>query len=414
MAAVAEPPVATPPPNTPPVREFKASDIKPPSEPAAPPKPGSARDGMIERLKASAKPDPTQPNPPASTKPADKPTVSEVEDPDEPTTDKPPTEPETDPAKKGKVSPWKLVEEYKAKAAALEAEKLELSKRALPKEEWEKTQSTIEAERKRNAELESEIVFVNYSKSKEFQEKYVAPYDEAWKKAMVDLGELKVEAGGEERPIQPADILELVNLPLPEARAKAEEVYGVFANDVMEHRKEIKNLFDKQQAALTEAKTKGVERTKQMAELTKRQQEEMSLELRTNWTMANEEALTHPKYGSFFKPSEGDEQGNQRLAKGFELADRAFSENPAAPGLTPEQRKSIVQRHAAVRNRAAAFGKLVYLNEQKDATIADLQKRLEEYQSSEPGAGGGRKPPTTPEAKSGFAGLSERLQKIAK
>ena len=106
--------------------------------------------------------------------------------------------------------------------------------------------------------------------------------------------------------------------------------------------------------------------------------------------------------------------GNQRLAKGFELADRAFSENPLAPNLTAEQRRSIVERHAAVRNRAAAFGRLVYQNDQLTTERDALKKELAEFKSTVPGTAGSEgAPPSGTEVK-GYARLRQGLEKIAK
>ena len=84
---------------------------------------------------------------------------------------------------------------------------------------------------------------------------------------------------------------------------------------------------------------------------------------------------------------EGDEEANTRLKKGFEIADRAFSVNPLDPKLTPEQRQEVVRLHSAVRNRAAAFGKLVYQNEKLAAKAAELEAELAKYKNAQPGAG---------------------------
>ena len=208
--------------------------------------------------------------------------------------------------------------------------------------------------------------------------------------------------------------VELVNLPLPEARKAAVEKFGDFADDVMAHRKEIRRLFDEQSAALEEAKTSGAKREAEKREQQTRQWGEMTTEIKTTWAKANEEAAADEKYGSYFKPVDGDEQGNQRLAKGFELADRAFSENPLAPGLDAEKRKAIVQRHAAVRNRCAAFGRLVYQNQQKADEIAALKKELAEYKDTEPPADGGSRAPAQPRPATGMAGVLDDLRKRAK
>jgi hypothetical protein len=97
--------------------------------------------------------------------------------------------------------------------------------------------------------------------------------------------------------------------------------------------------------------------------------------------------LADEKNGPFFKPVEGDEHWNQRLAKGFELVDRAFAENPLDPNLTSEQRAAVVRRHAAVRNRAAAFGPLKYKVSQLETKVAELTKELEQFKGSTPTVG---------------------------
>ncbi len=420
MPAVAEPTIvgaasATPAPVPAGGKEIFVSQIPAPAAPPAPPAPGSAKSKMIETLKSRAKPEPSaNGEPPALTSPHAKESAKEPEKPpvSEPVT--PPTEePTATEADKKKVNPWKLVDEYKAKVAKAEAEKLELSKRAIPQDKWEETQKRLEAESKRNQELEEHIKFVDYSKSNEFKEKYQAPYDAAWKRAMGELGELTVETEDGNRALAPADLLELVNMTLPEARARAEQVFGSFANDVMQHRKEIRSLFDQQNAALESAKKGSLEREKQMLEQSERQRTEVLSELKEVWTKANESALADEKYGKFFKPEEGDEQGNQRLAKGFELADRSFAEDPFAKGLTPEQRREITQRKAAVRNRCAAFGKLHHLNSQLEQKVATLAKELEQYKASSPSTGG-RASPAPNSKPGGFASLADELRKRAK
>jgi hypothetical protein len=365
---------------------------------------------MLENLRSRAKPEPGTAVEPAAA------TAAPVVDDDEP-----PAEPAAaaaaaaKPDDKKKVNPWKLVDDYKAQIKAKEAELAEVSKRAIPEADYKKTQETLAQKEARLKELEEEIRYVNYSKSDEFKTKYQKPYDDAWKRAMGELKEITVETGdGNTRPVEPSDILELVNMPLGKAHAAAVEKFGDLAAEVMAHRKEIRKLFDEQSAALEEARTSGEAREKQQREDRQKEVGEMSGTIRETWSKANEAAAADEKYGPFFKPVEGDEQGNQRLAKGFELADRAFSENPMAPGLTPEQRNSIVQRHAAVRNRCAAFGRLVHFVQTRDAEIAALKKQLAEYSGSEPPAeGSGGAAPAEPAAK-GMEGMLSELRKRAK
>lgn len=420
MAAPAAPAPETtelPPPSPPTNPESKQTIhvVPPPIEPGAPPKPGSARERMHQELRKRAgaedppasAPSPAKPEdktkPPISPKTTEpeKPAAAAAEEPEPTTEPAPATEPKPGDKKGDKrVSPWKLVDEYKAKNAELEKQLVERA--ALPEKEKKEFLSRIEEIQKRNEELEDAIRFVNYRKSKEFQTKYQEPYQKAWSSAISELREIPVIVGeGQTRPATAQDMLNLVNLPLAEARTQAEALFGPFANDVMAHRKTIKQLWDTQAQALEEAEKNGAQREKEQIELSRKRIGEIQEQIDQTWQSANETATKDEKHGKYFLPIEGDEEGNQKLAKGYELVDRAFRENPKDPNLTAEQRKSIINRHAAVRNRAAAYGRLVYLKEQAEARISELEKELDEIKSSTPPGGGDK--PATSEAVSGSA-----------
>jgi hypothetical protein len=420
-AAAAPAPKAAPPLANAPKVELKPADLGVPKD-TAPAKPGSAKSKMFEELRKKADPN----YKPAE--PAEKPNLPDKKEGDE---DEDPAAPAPDAkegeaaaaaaaAKPAKVSPWKLVEEHKAARAAAEAKLIESEKRAIPEAKWKEKEAALEASTKRLNELEEEIRFVNYSKSKEFNEKYQQPYQAAWNRAMGELGELLVqetngdgEPMGEARAVTPNDILELVNMPLGRAFEAARAKFGDLAPEVMAHRKEIRKLADEQGMALETARKSGGEREKAMTEQQQKQYAEVSGSIKETWSKANEEVKADEKYGVYLKPRDGDEQGNQRLAKGYEMADRAFSENPLAPGLTTEQRQSIVKRHAAVRNRAAAFGRLVYDLGLSRTEVADLKKQLAEYQGSEPNRDGSKKNPQ-PVQRSAKEGMFDALRKLAK
>lgn len=385
--------------------EINASRIGEGAEPPPPPKPGSARARMAEDLRKRAGQEPGTERVPEKVKEAadekEKPAVKpeDVEAPEEEkqtVEDGKGADEKVAPAdpKKGKVNPWKLVDELKAKRAELEAKLLDTEKRAIPEDKWKQTNETLTAREARLKELEEEIRYVNYSKSEEFKKTYQEPYDKAWASAMEELGEIKIEVGdsGEKRTLQPADLLRLVNLPVDEAQAAAEEMVGAgLAGEMMAYRKDIKKLWNAQADALERVRKEGAARETQQKEQQQRQFGEVSSQIKQIYTDANEEARAHPKYGKFFAPVEGDENVNQRLAKGFELVDRAFNENPMN-AKTPEERASIVKRHAAVRNRAAAFGRLVYENEQLLARAEAAEKKFKDIQGSEPETKGTEKP----------------------
>ncbi len=333
-------------------------------------------------------------------KPAAAPAVKEVAKPGDA-----PAEPElgpdgkpiaVDPAapKDGKrPSPWKMVEEYKGKLSKAEAELVELRKGGVPEEAKKSFEDRITKAETRAQELEKYLHYVDYSQTDEFKTKYVEPYNKAWNTAMSEIKELTVNdaATGGERPVVANDMLQLVNAPLARARQLAVEMFGEFADDAMAHRKEIRSLFDAQNTALEDAKKNGQERLKQAQEDQSRLRTQLTESIKQDWEAENKTIQNHEKYGTYFKPREGDDQWNNGLEKGFALVDKAFSENPADPKLTPEQRKEVIRRHAAVRNRAAAWGPMRVKMEALAAQVKALTEELGQYKELEPGAGGDRK-----------------------
>lgn len=318
-----------------------------------------------------------------------------------------------DKSRKEKPNPWKMYEEQKKEVLKLREELAETNKRAIPQDKWTEAENKRTVIEKRAAELEEEIKFVNYSKSKEFKEKYEQPYFASWNRARDELKGVTIEtAEGQNRPMNDMDMLELVNLPLASAKSKAVELYGDLAPEVMQFRNEIRKSSDDQQRALEDARKVGVARDKDVSERTQRERGEMNKSILETWDKANNEVLEDPKHGINFKPRDGDQQGNQLLAKGFELADRAFREN-ASSATTSEERAGIVRRHAAVRNRAAAYGRLVFDNTQAQAKIASLEKLVAEYKGSEPSLDGSQPPPKG-EVKNTMGGMFGRLRAKAK
>ncbi len=336
-------------------------------------------------------------------------------EPDKPADTAEPTAPT--PEKKGKINPWKLVDEHKAARAKAEQEIAELRKSIVDPNRIKEMETKTSEYEKRVKELEDEIRFVNYEKHPEFVEKFKKPYEQAWKRWMSDLGELTVqdEASGEERPLAPHDLLELVRLPLPKAREAAEAKFGSFADDIMSARKEIRGLFDAQSQALDNARKQGSEREQQLAKQAQEHMEVMKKQIRETWDKANQEAVADEKIAPYFKPIEGDEEGNKRLAKGYEMADKAFSSpNPADPRLTPEQRESVIRLHAAVRNRAAAFGRAMYRNQVLQAKIDELAKELIAFKSAQPGSATPRQTRSEPGAMSAHDAIFADLRRRAR
>jgi hypothetical protein len=392
------------------------------------PKPGGAKAKMFEKLgeKSNANPRTAMaPTAPKSPEPAKAEAVKPAESAASPSASEPTKTGEPvsttvdtkDVNANKKASPWKLVEEFKGKATKAEQELAELRKQITPENDRKAWQERIDRAEARSKQLEEHMTYVDYSQTEDFKQKYDAPYDKAWKKAMAELTDIKIADGqGGERNIHPQDLLTIINAPLAKARQMADEAFGSFANDVMAHRNEIRNLYDKRDGALEEVKKNGLAKKQQEAETYTKNMAEMTKNISATWQQENDAVLKDEKYGHLFKPREGDEHWNQRLSKGYELVDKAFSQNPGDPKLTPEERASVIRRHAAVRNRAAAWGALRGEVEALTASNKALNEELKQYKDTEPPGGAGRSPnaSTAGGAANAKASMFEALKKKAR
>lgn len=416
-------PAAAPAPSKPAAPAKSSAPAKPaaPSPTAKVTNPFDQSDLDMERF---AEPDQEEPKPPGTPK-SQKPTGKavekpEVEDPEaqleqeeKPVEEAKPEEkigPDGKPVpaeKPGKTSPWKLVESYKQTNAKLQQEIAEIRTSMkpgeLPKEHQEKF-TAIEA---RNKELEDEIRYVNYSKSKEFTEQYQKPYEEAWTNAISDLKELVItNDDGSSRTATAQDLISLSNMPLGQARATAKAWFGDSADDVMSHRRTIRDLSDKQTKALEDAKTHGSERDQQRTAEMQAQMKARGEETAKVWSAVNSEAVE--KY-EFLRPVEGQTERNEKLEKASKFVDETFALN-VNRAKTQEERDQIIRRHAALRNRAIGFSVLKHENTSLKSELDALREELKQFQGSEPtggeprGGGSGEAPADTLEG--AVAGLA--------
>jgi hypothetical protein len=396
--------------------EAKAAPEPPKPKAPEPPKPTAPLPQVTTEFGEEAEPE----TPVTSEEPEQAKAPEESEATNEPEAKPEDTEPAKTPEKKGKLSPWRLVDEWKGKAAKLERELAEAKSKSIPEIDAKQLNDRASKAEQRVKELEDELRFKDYEKHPEFIEQYQKPYEAEFKRAMAELTEINVvDAAGNERPAAAEDMLALLNLPLGKAQELAKSMFGDFTPYVMEYRRTLKGLMDKRQDAIQQAKTTGAEREKQRTEQTQRQNAELNETITKAWKQAEQDTITDQRYGKYFTPRESDPDWNQRLAKGFELVDRAFSDpNPRDPRLAPEDRAKVIKRHAALRYRAAAFGALRYENEKLGSRVAELEKELEGYKSTEPGSAGGAKPRNGTEGASGggytFEKLSQGLRKYVK
>src|ERR1700744_1285778 len=403
-----------------------------PAAPAVPAKP-SGKANLFKELEKKAnggkapETPPAKPGePPAGTRPAAAPEAKPGEEGQQPGEGEAPkpgegAAPETAglTPEERKQKPWKLVEDYKKKAlnAAKELQTVQQRQQQFDTEKKTLEERAAKAEQ-RATELEKQLTFVDYSQTEEFKTTYVKPYEGAWGKAMEELRELTVPDGnGGERQIVPNDMLAIVNAPLAKARQMAEELFGNFANDVMTHRNTIRGLYEKQAAAIEDAKKNGFEKQKQQQEQAQQADAQLTKAITDTWQAENEAVMKNEKVSTLFKPRDGDDKWNTMLQQGYELVDKGFAMNPRDPKLTPEQRTEAIRRHAAIRNRAAGWGALRLEVERLGQQLKATQAELAQYKESEPGANGDRTP--NPPGAPGTGGTAKEkmfaeLQKRAK
>ena len=308
------------------------------------------------------------------------------------------------------------MDEYKGKLAKAEQEIATIKSSLVPEAERAQIEKRVQAAEKRAAELDEHIKYVDYTKSGEFQQKFQAPYENAFKRAMSDLKDLSVPGadGTSTRPFGPEDLLQLVNMERGQARKVAEELFGSDAADVLAARLECRKLWDERETGLSEAKKSGNARIQQAQQQYRAAVEAITKATKQTWDTVNAGLLNDPEIGQFFKPRDGDQEWNQRLAKGFQLVDTAFSQDPRDPKLTPDQRSAVVKRHAAVRNRAAAWGAMRHDLTKALDQIKSLEKKLGGYKTSTPPASG-TTPSGGPAAElHGMARLNAGLDKLAR
>lgn len=370
------------------------------------PVPKSAREGVYEALSkkshASGPPDvvPTPVDEPPN--PNDRtPEKSTGTDQDAP---KPGDEPIASPSidKGKKTSPWKLYDAEKKARAAAEAEVQRLKSSVVPEQERTDIEARAVAAENRAQELENEIRFTNYSKSAEFKDKYQVPYEKAWQKATAEMSEISVtdSSTGELRAFDPQDMLQLVQLPLGQAREVADATFGKFANEAMAYRKEIRGLFDQQKEALKEAQVKGGERDKSRQEEYNRNMGALSGELGKTWQEMSSAVtgkspaaawLTPQGVGDGKTPTPEESEFNSALDTAKKLVQEAWKASPTNPKLNPEERRKAVAQHNAIYHRAIAYGPMKLQIGRLTRQLQQANKDLASYKGSTPGTGGSQR-----------------------
>jgi hypothetical protein len=262
----------------------------------------------------------------------------------------------------------------------------------------------------RNAQLEKQIEYVDYTNSTDFKTKYHEPYRQEWNEAVAEFNQLKVierqpdgvDDMGEpkfkitKRPATEADLIQLGAMELSDMDEAADRMFGKSAPRAINRIQNLRKLAAARNKAQEEAQTRATEwKSQQSAEAQIKSQM-----LSKTWQEVNKNL--EERLPLAFKPDETDDADKEAYTRGFALADLLFrGENSLSPEqaevlpagfkdtvkakqpLTDEQR---VQLHALARMQMGnSYRQLSKLKKATDR-IKELETALAEYEKSEPDA----------------------------
>lgn len=254
--------------------------------------------------------------------------------------------------------------------------------------------------KKRLEEAETELRYMDFTKSQKYKEDYEKPYQVAYESAIEEVQELWVNnEDGTTRPATAQDFQRILNASQQDVRALATKMFGEAANDVLVARRGLVELTRKANREAKEYREQATERERQRT----LQAAEQRQQAETLWNKASE--MLREKYPDFFKPIEGDEEYNKELEAGYATVDKAY-----AQGLTIEE---MAARRAAVRHRAAAFRAQVLINRRLKTRVKELEGVVAEYEKSVPGEGKSGGEQRVAPAGDGYKSAEEEIDALA-
>jgi len=360
---------------------------------------GSASPAPAPAPAAPEPPAPAAPAAPAATAPeATKPPVDDLFNLDKFTTKK--EEPAPAPAKQdapAKSEPASLKqfrEQYEmtkkerddlaSKVAELERARSEGTKKEI-EEATKALKAEMDSIRKNAEELDTEVRYLNYTRSGEYKQKYEAPLREAWQTALGDIEGIRVtDADGTERDASHEDIMAILNVPVAKAAIIAQEMFGAAAPEIMAHRRRILELTQARDKSIAEWKEKGSQReVEQKKQLESRQSRSRDL-------FDSQFTEFEKSHNQLFGREDGDEEGNKLLDESDRLIKIALKGEGIDADMGYDDKVDLITKaQAQVALRARAYGRERLRVIRLQQKVAELEKKVGKVRSSEPGQGEG-------------------------
>ena len=271
-----------------------------------------------------------------------------------------------------------------SKVSELERAKSEGTKREI-EEATKALKSEMDSIRKNAEELDTEVRYLNYTRSGEYKQKYEAPLRDAWQTALGDIEGIRVTDGdGTERDASHEDIMAILNVPVAKAAIIAQEMFGAAAPEIMAHRRRILELTQARDKSIAEWKEKGSQReVEQKKQLESRQSRSREL-------FDSQLADYEKSHSQLFGREDGDDDGNKLLDESDRLIKIALKGEGIDADMGYDDKVDLITKaQAQVALRARAYGRERLRVIRLQQKVAELEKKVGKVRSSEPGQGEG-------------------------
>ena len=265
--------------------------------------------------------------------------------------------------------------------------------------------------------------FKAFEESPEYKDQFEKPYFDAFGTARNKVASLRVmerldgDTGEVKQPRRQATAEDFDNLfritDDSDAGEMAEKLFGPNAATVMYHRERVLEANQSRLNALDKFRKEGGEMEKKRGEQWSATQKQINEDAGKSWQKHVNSVLADEKQKPLFTKTDGDEEGNALLDKGYEEVKAAFQNmNAMDPRLTPEQRDKVIAAHAEVFNKAAAFNRVSYLLARAQKELKAKTAALKAIEDSAPTPGNGQQRTNAPIPSSNIRqGIYDRLEK---
>jgi len=357
-------------------------------------------------VETAPKAEPVAPEPTAKTEiPAKEPAAKETTPKEKPLSELTPEELDSV-MKKAPSKAWKVYEHFKQKTNAELTTLREKLAKVDAKPESAANDKVIEKYENQIKELSESlkshlktISELDYSRSPDFQKKYIARYDSARKTAEGEIAQLTVTDGETTRQATAQDFDLLMKLPLRDQIQRAKSMFGDAADVFFQHRNTLQNIRREGMEALQSANEEAEQRRTQRELQTKEEQRAYEA------TLDNEQKALASEFPELFGDTE-DQEASAAFGKGLEFSKRVLA---SRNGMTPAERAS---HDAVLQMTHAGYRRAVVELKQRDSKITELEAELAKYRGSDPGKTTTGKAPA-PVSDDDFGGIESTASFIA-